>query len=69
MDDSTSTQIGFGESDKDTKSSMFTASSFYPEISANAALTLATVAGYLLDRQIRALAESFEKEGGHWEVL
>ncbi len=41
----------------------------YPELSANAALTLATVAGYLLDRQIRALGEGFEAEGGFTERL
>ncbi|EFI34522.1 conserved hypothetical protein [Desulfonatronospira thiodismutans ASO3-1] len=64
-----SEQSRLGESDKDIESSTFTASSFYPEISANAALTLATVAGYLLDRQIQALAESFEKEGGFTERL
>jgi len=64
-----SEQSGLGESKKDTESSKLTASTFYPEISANAALTLATVAGYLLDRQIQTLAESFEKEGGFTERL
>ena len=69
MDDSTSTQNGSGDTDKDTKSSTFTASSFYPEISANEALTLATVAGYLLDRQLASQAAAFEKEGGFTEGL
>lgn len=41
----------------------------YPELSANAALTLATVAGYLLDQQMKTLAEAFEQEGGFTERL
>jgi four helix bundle suffix protein len=44
-------------------------STFYPELSANAALTLATVAGFLLDRQIQQLARAFEDEGGFTERL
>ncbi|MCP4643866.1 MAG: four helix bundle protein [bacterium] len=43
--------------------------SFYPELSANAILTLATVAGFLLDRQIQGLAQTFEEEGGFTERL
>ena len=41
----------------------------YAELSANAALTLATVAGYLLDRQVQSLAAAFEQEGGFAERL
>ena len=41
----------------------------YAELSANAALTLATVAGYLPDRQVQSLAASFEQEGGFTERL
>ena len=41
----------------------------YPEISANAALTLLAVACALLDRQIDAQAAAFEKEGGFTERL
>jgi four helix bundle suffix protein len=55
--------------DGSTVSSGSTPSTFYPELSANAGLTLATVAGYLLDRQVQALAASFEKEGGFTERL
>ncbi len=43
--------------------------STYPEIAANAALVLIAVASALLDRQIDALAETFEKEGGFTERL
>jgi len=35
-----------------------------PEFPANAPLTLIAVASALLDRQISALAQSFESEGG-----
>jgi four helix bundle suffix protein len=40
-----------------------------PEISANAALALIAVACALLDRQIHALAQSFEEGGGFTERL
>ena len=43
--------------------------STYPEIAANAALVLIAVACGLLDRQIKAQAEAFEKEGGFTERL
>ena len=43
--------------------------STYPEIAANAALVLIAVACALLDRQIKAQAEAFEKEGGFTERL
>ncbi len=46
-----------------------TPSTFYPELSANAILTIATVAGFLLDRQIVKLAAAFEDEGGFTERL
>jgi len=42
---------------------------FYPEISANAALVLNGVAVSLLDRQIKALADAFEQEGGFKQRL
>jgi len=41
----------------------------FPEISANAALVLIGVAVSLLDRQIKAQADAFEKEGGFTERL
>lgn len=44
-------------------------SSPYREIAANAALVLIAVACSLLDRQINALAEDFEKEGGFTEKM
>jgi four helix bundle suffix protein len=41
----------------------------YPEIVANAALTLLAVATALLDRQLAAQATAFESEGGFTERL
>jgi four helix bundle suffix protein len=41
----------------------------YPEIAANAVLTLLAVATALLDRQIAAQAAAFEQEGGFTERL
>jgi len=41
----------------------------YPELSANAALVLLTVACSLLDRQVERLAQDFEKEGGFTERM
>ena len=41
----------------------------YPEIAANAALALITVACSLLDRQLAAQAAAFEREGGFTERL
>ncbi len=52
-----------------TVSTPSTPSTFYPELSANAILTIATVAGFLLDRQIAKLAAAFEDEGGFTERL
>lgn len=43
--------------------------SSHPEIAANAALVLIGVAVSLLNRQIKAQADSFEKEGGFTERL
>ncbi len=43
--------------------------SLYPELSANAALTLLAVANALLNRQIQHLAQNFETEGGFTERL
>jgi four helix bundle suffix protein len=45
------------------------ASTLYPEISANAVLTLISVAASLLDRQIDAQATAFKSEGGFTERL
>jgi four helix bundle suffix protein len=43
--------------------------STFPEIAANAALILITVASSLLDRQLAAQAAAFEREGGFTERL
>ena len=43
--------------------------STYPEIAANAALTLIAVACSLLDRQLAAQSRAFEQEGGFTERL
>jgi four helix bundle suffix protein len=53
---------------KSTKS-MVSMSSSYSEIAANGALALIAVATSLLDRQLAAQAEAFEKEGGFTERL
>jgi four helix bundle suffix protein len=55
-------------STKSTRSRPSTSSTF-PEITANAVLVLITVACSLLDRQLEAQAEAFEKEGGFTERL
>lgn len=52
-----------------TGSTLSTQSTTYPEIAANAALTLIAVACSLLDRQIAAQSEAFEKEGGFTERM
>ncbi|MGA6924132.1 MAG: four helix bundle suffix domain-containing protein [Desulfosarcina sp.] len=49
--------------------SMPSTPSTYPEIAANAALALIAVACSLLDRQIAAQSEAFEKEGGFTERM
>ncbi|MBU4404016.1 MAG: four helix bundle suffix domain-containing protein [Candidatus Aminicenantes bacterium] len=50
-------------------SSTVSTRSTYPEIAANAALTLLAVVSALLDRQIAAQARTFENEGGFTERL
>lgn len=50
-------------------SSMSSTTSTYPELAANAALTLIAVACSLLDRQLSAQAAAFEKEGRFTERL
>jgi four helix bundle suffix protein len=50
-------------------SSIISPPSTYPEIAANAALTLIAVACSLLDRQITAPAAAFGREGGFTERL
>jgi four helix bundle suffix protein len=57
-----------GRSTQSMSSTVSTAST-YPEIAANAALTLIAVATALLDRQIAAQARTFESEGGFTERL
>jgi len=51
-----------------TSSTRSTPSTF-PEIAANAALALITVASFLLDRQIATQARKFQQEGGFTERL
>jgi four helix bundle suffix protein len=57
-----------GQPDSSTSSTTSTMFS-YPEITANAALILITVACSLLDRQVAAQAAAFEKDGGFTERL
>jgi four helix bundle suffix protein len=57
-----------GRDEPSTKSSSSTVPS-YPDIAANAALTLIAVACSLLDRQLSAQAAAFEREGGFTERL
>ncbi len=58
---------GGQNSEKSTGSTKST--ELYPELSANAALTLLSVACALLDRQVSRLAADFETEGGFTERL
>lgn len=61
---------GGQSSEQSTTSTMSTKSTeLYPELSANAALTLLAVACALLDRQVARLAADFESEGGFTERL
>jgi four helix bundle suffix protein len=62
-------QSGRASVGKPSMSSTGSTSSTYPEISANGALTLIAVACSLLDRQLQAQAQAFEKEGGFTERL
>jgi len=57
-----------GQGGQDSESSTLS-TRIYPELSANAALVLLTVACALLDRQVASLAADFEKEGGFTERL
>ena len=57
-----------GPSGPSTASTLSTGAT-YPEIAANAALTLIAVAVALLDRQLAAQAAAFENEGGFTERL
>ena len=56
-------------STRSTSSIPSTPDSLYPWLSANAILALATVAGYLMDRQIQSQAKYFEEHGGFTERL
>ena len=58
-----------GRHGRSTGSTSSTQSTTYPEIAANAALVLIAVACSLLDRQIAAQSEAFEKEGGFTERM
>ncbi len=58
---------GYPETTMLTRSTLSTR--VYPEVSANAALVLITVACSLLDRQVERLALDFENEGGFTERL
>lgn len=58
-----------GPSTLSTSSTVSTPAPTYPEIAANAALTLIAVASSLLDRQLEAQARIFEREGGFTERL
>ena len=60
---------GLNGPDGQSTSSMSSTKSTYPELAANAALTLLAVACSLLDRQLSAQAKAFEKEGGFTERL
>lgn len=65
----TTDRIGPAGSGQATASPASPPSTLYPALSANAILTLATVAGYLLDRQIQRLAATFVEQGGFTERL
>jgi four helix bundle suffix protein len=58
-----------GQEKTSTPSMSSRTSTAYPEIVANAILTLIAVACSLLDRQLAAQASAFEKEGGFTERL
>ena len=62
-------QHGEDGHDRPSIASMKSIPSSYPALAANAALVLIGVACALLDRQIQAQAEAFEKEGGFTERL
>jgi len=58
-----------GQKHSSTPSTLLSTQSTFPEIAANAALVLLTVACSLLDRQIASQAKAFETEGGFTERL
>ncbi|NJD91064.1 MAG: four helix bundle protein, partial [Geobacter sp.] len=58
-----------GQKDLSISSMESIKSTIFPEVAANAALTLIAVACSLLDRQLAAQATAFEKEGGFTERL
>ncbi len=60
---------GQGDSSTQSMSSIMSTKPSYPELAANAALTLIVVACSLLDRQLTSQAAAFEKEGGFTERL
>ncbi|MBN2013142.1 four helix bundle protein [candidate division KSB1 bacterium] len=62
-------QNGPGQKNERRSMSSRSVSSIYSEIAANAVLILIVVAISLLDRQLAAQAEAFEKEGGFTERL
>lgn len=62
-------QEGVSPSTVSTPSTRSTSPATYPEIAANAVLALIAVARALLDRQIAAQADAFEREGGFTERL
>ena len=62
-------QHGQNKTSTQSTASMESTKSTYPEIAANAALVLLTVACSLLDRQLAAQAAAFENEGGFTERL
>lgn len=62
-------QHGLSGHDGQSMKSKMSTKSTYPEIAANAALTLIAVACSLLDRQIAAQAQAFEQEGGFTERM
>lgn len=62
-------KCGLNEQNGGSTMSIAFIQSTYPEIAANAALTLIAVASSLLDRQLSSQAKSFEKEGGFTERI
>ncbi|MBI5867212.1 MAG: four helix bundle protein [candidate division Zixibacteria bacterium] len=64
-----STESTSSTSSTQSTSSTSSTQSTYPEILANGAIALITVACFLLDRQLSALADAFRKDGGFTERL
>jgi len=63
------TQEGSHQQSTESITSTTSIQSTFPELAANAALTLIAVACSLLDRQLAAQAAAFEREGGFTERL